>query len=76
MLPVEQPLSLRLTERERPIASLKVKGLTAKQIAIELTRERGAEVTHRTVETHLQNIYRKLGTSDISKIEEYLRSNP
>ncbi len=76
VLPMEQPQSLRLTERERPIASLKVKGLTAKQIAIELTRERGAEVTHRTVETHLQNIYRKLGTSDISKIEEYLRSNP
>jgi DNA-binding SARP family transcriptional activator/DNA-binding CsgD family transcriptional regulator len=44
-----------LTRREREVRELAAKGLAAKEIAEQLV------ISERTVETHLANIYRKLG---------------
>lgn len=47
-----------LTEREEDVISWVAKGLTNKQVAQEL------HISPATVETHLHNIYSKLGVSN------------
>ena len=62
--PRHRTLALRgddLSARERQVARLAVDGLTAREIGEELF------ISSRTVETHLANVYAKLGVR--SKIE-------
>lgn len=65
--------SKKLTEQEIRVALLKVQGFTAKEIARELARVTGEELSHRTVETHIQNIYRKAETRTVPGLLEFLR---
>lgn len=58
----------RLTRREREIARRAASGVPAKEIAAELG------VSHRTVETHLQNAYDKLGVASRSELADLLDS--
>jgi DNA-binding CsgD family transcriptional regulator len=53
-----------LTAREREVALLTVKGLTAKQVGERLV------VSSRTVSNHLQNMYAKLGISSRAELVE------
>ncbi|NEA40539.1 helix-turn-helix transcriptional regulator, partial [Streptomyces sp. SID11385] len=57
-----------LTARERPIAQLAASGLTNKQIAERLF------LSHRTVGTHLYQIYRKLGISSRAALRDALNA--
>jgi DNA-binding CsgD family transcriptional regulator len=67
--PVKTPLE-RLSDRERSVAELIIRGLSTKQIAAELG------VSDRTVDNHRANIRRKLNLTDRSvSIYNYL-SNP
>ena len=52
------PAGHQLTRRERQIAEIAIHGATNRAIAEQLG------LSARTVETHLQNAYRKTGTSD------------
>src|SRR5690606_38624495 len=52
---VDTPTGPALTRREREVRDLAAQGLTARDIAATLV------ISERTVETHLANIYRKLG---------------
>nr|BFE52771.1 hypothetical protein GCM10017745_61980 [Saccharothrix mutabilis subsp. capreolus] len=47
-----------LTEREHKVLTVLAQGLTAEAIA------RRMDISPRTVHRHLQNVYRKLGTTD------------
>ena len=51
-----------LTAREREVAALVARGLTNRQIAAELV------VTERTAETHVQNIFNKLGFTSRAQV--------
>ncbi|MEU6440815.1 LuxR family transcriptional regulator [Streptomyces sp. NPDC047046] len=57
-----------LTARERPIAQLAASGLTNKQIADRLF------LSHRTIGTHLYQIYRKLGISSRAALRDALNT--
>ncbi len=57
-----------LTSREREIATLAAQGSSNKEIADALT------VSVRTVETHLQRVYTKLGVSSRNGLAAVLRS--
>jgi DNA-binding CsgD family transcriptional regulator len=63
----ERPECRALTPRERQIAALLSRGRTNQQIAGALT------VSRRTVENHLQSIYRKLGVSNRTAAAAVLR---
>lgn len=54
-----------LTERETEVLRLVAKGLTARQIAAKLV------VSHRTVESHVQNTLRKLQLHNRSQLVRY-----
>ena len=55
-----------LTNREREVALLAATGLASKQIAIRLS------ISKRTVDTHLDRIYRKLGVAGRAELAEAL----
>lgn len=56
---------LRLTERETEVLRLVAKGLTARQIAARLV------LSHRTVESHVQNTLRKLHLHNRVELARY-----
>jgi DNA-binding NarL/FixJ family response regulator len=56
---------LRLTEREAEVLRLVAKGLTARQIAARLV------LSHRTVESHVQNTLRKLHLHNRVELARY-----
>ena len=56
-----------LSPQERRIAELAGAGATTKQIAVQLT------VSPRTVDTHLRNLYPKLGVTSRAALSEALR---
>lgn len=51
-----------ITEREREVLSLVAKGLSAKEIATRL------EISHRTVESHRNNLMKKLGARNSAEL--------
>jgi len=53
----DRPHEVDLTRREREVAALAAAGLTTREIADRLV------VSMRTIDNHLQHIYRKLGVS-------------
>lgn len=53
---------VRLTRREREVVRLIARGLTNRQIAVEL------DIADRTVDTHVTNIFKKLGVSSRVKV--------
>ena len=53
----DDPLLRTLTEREREVLALLARGLTNKEIAVELT------ITSNTVKRHLKSLFAKLGVS-------------
>lgn len=59
-------LSVRLTPREAEIARLAANGQSNKEIADSLS------ISTRTVESHRNNIYRKLGISNLSELRYYM----
>lgn len=59
-------LPIRLTSREIEIANLAIEGFLNKEIADKLG------ISTRTVETHRNNIYRKLDISNISELRYYM----
>jgi DNA-binding NarL/FixJ family response regulator len=59
-----------LTDREREIGFLAAGGLSSKAIAERLV------VSHRTVENHLQRVYRKLGITSRSELASLLQVRP
>jgi DNA-binding CsgD family transcriptional regulator len=65
--PVQLP---RLTEREHEVAKLAARGWTNRQIASAL------RLSERTVESHLANIYRKLGVPTRAALAALLRTEP
>jgi DNA-binding NarL/FixJ family response regulator len=63
--PAGEPAVPALTERETDVLWLVAKGLTAKQIGERLV------VSHRTVESHVQNTLRKLQLHNRSQLVRY-----
>ncbi|MCE3553675.1 response regulator transcription factor [Pseudonocardia sp. RS11V-5] len=63
--PEGEPAVPALTERETEVLRLVAKGLTAKQIGERLV------VSHRTVESHVQNTLRKLQLHNRSQLVRY-----
>ncbi|MFP5020150.1 response regulator [Pseudonocardia phyllosphaerae] len=61
----DEPAVPALTERETEVLRLVAKGLTARQIASKLV------VSHRTVESHVQNTLRKLQLHNRSQLVRY-----
>lgn len=59
-------LPVKLTSREIEIANLAIEGLLNKEIADRLG------ISTRTVETHRNNVYRKLDISNISELRYYM----
>jgi DNA-binding NarL/FixJ family response regulator len=57
--------TLRLTERETDVLRLVAKGMTARQIAARLV------LSHRTVESHVQNTLRKLHLRNRVELTRY-----
>jgi DNA-binding CsgD family transcriptional regulator len=55
-----------LTKREREVALLAARGLTAKDIAERLF------LSHRTIENHLQHVYEKTGATGRTSLAEVL----
>lgn len=53
-----------LTDREREVLSLLARGLSSKEIAIEL------DISTRTVETHRANLMRKLGVKSVALLTQ------
>ncbi|QOZ52951.1 LuxR C-terminal-related transcriptional regulator [Bradyrhizobium sp. CCBAU 53338] len=53
-------MKAKLTKRQHQVIRLIVEGLTSKQIARKL------ELSHRTVESHRQNAYRRLGVHNVA----------
>lgn len=64
------PDPLDLSRREREIARLTVSGLRRRDIAHELV------ISPRTVDSHLQRIYRKLGVHDRESLAQALAEEP
>jgi DNA-binding NarL/FixJ family response regulator len=58
----------RLSVREREVAQAAADGLTHREIAEALG------LSHRTVETHIHNVYRKLGINDVNSLRSRLNS--
>jgi len=63
--PAGEPAVPALTERETEVLRLVAKGLTAKQIGERLV------VSHRTVESHVQNTLRKLQLNNRAQLVRY-----
>jgi DNA-binding NarL/FixJ family response regulator len=61
----EEPAAPALTDRETDVLRLVAKGMTAKQIGGRLG------LSHRTVETHVQNTLRKLQLHNRSQLVRY-----
>jgi RNA polymerase sigma factor (sigma-70 family) len=62
-----------LSEREQEVAVLTVRGMTNKEIAVQLG------ISAKTVKTHLQNVFRKLKVRrrvQLSALSSYLGSSP
>lgn len=55
-----------LTPREKEVAELAARGLSNRRISEELV------VSVRTVETHLKNVYKKLGVNSRTEVAEKL----
>ena len=55
----------RLTQREKEIARLCCEGLLSKEIADRL------DISQRTVETHKNNIFHKLGINTTAELKKY-----
>ncbi|MFD3442959.1 LuxR C-terminal-related transcriptional regulator [Streptomyces sp. NPDC058685] len=66
---VAVPVSIQLTKREREIAFLVAKRLTNSEIANQ------ANISRRTVENHLQNIYRKIGVATRGELRSQLEGD-
>jgi DNA-binding NarL/FixJ family response regulator len=64
------PHPCQLTARERHVARLAAEGLTNRQIAARWG------VSVRTVESHLQHAYSKLGVSDRARLSQVLTHPP
>ncbi len=58
---------IRLTKRELKIAELCAQGLISKEIAYELN------ISQRTVETHKNNIFKKLGINNTIELVRYMQ---
>jgi RNA polymerase sigma factor (sigma-70 family) len=54
-----------LTEREREVVQLVVKGLSTKEIALQL------DISTRTVETHRANLMRKLNLKSVALLTQF-----
>ena len=54
-----------LTEREREVVRLVVKGLSTKEIATQL------DISTRTVETHRANLMRKLNLKSVALLTQF-----
>jgi DNA-binding NarL/FixJ family response regulator len=64
------PIGPRLTEKQTEVRDLIALGLTAKEIASRLN------ISHRTVEWHREEIYRRMGVSNaIEMIRKMLLSD-
>jgi DNA-binding CsgD family transcriptional regulator len=63
---VAPAVSAELTAREREIAALAAGGLTSREVAERLV------VSVRTVDNHLQRVYRKLGVSRRGELSRLL----
>ena len=61
----EEPAAPAITDRETDVLRLVAKGMTAKQIGARLG------LSHRTVETHVQNTLRKLQLHNRSQLVRY-----
>ena len=66
VIPLTLPATVRLTPREREIAVLAANGVGSQEIAASLV------LSVRTVDNHLQNVYRKLGTRSRRKLRRVL----
>ena len=66
-VPTETPASSedRLTQREKEVARLCCEGLLSKEIADRL------DISQRTVETHKNNIFHKLGINTTAELKKY-----
>jgi predicted ATPase/DNA-binding CsgD family transcriptional regulator len=64
--PPQAPLSIALTEREREVAVLVARGLTNKQIADQL------RLAPRTVGTHLEHVFAKLGVQARAEVAVWI----
>jgi two-component system response regulator FixJ len=53
-----------LTDREREVLAALVRGLSSKEIAVEL------DISTRTVETHRANLMRKLGVKSVALLTQ------
>ncbi|MFF3313663.1 LuxR C-terminal-related transcriptional regulator [Streptomyces sp. NPDC002952] len=62
--------SLALTRREQEIAQLAASGLSSQEIANQLT------ISVRTINNHLQGIYKKLGITNRQQLMQVFRENP
>jgi DNA-binding NarL/FixJ family response regulator len=71
MLDAEETLSVKslLTRKEKQVAYLVYKGLSAKDIAEKLG------VSYKTVEVHRHHIYQKLGIQKASMLMLYVKDN-
>ena len=58
--------AVKLTAREIEIARLSAKGLLSKEIAARFN------ISQRTVETHKNNLYRKLGINNSAELVSYM----
>lgn len=68
--PVEDcPVDDRFTDRERGIIFLSLQRLSSKRIGLRL------QISHRTVENRLQDIYLKLGIHNVWQLDDYCRQH-
>lgn len=63
--PADKTSTLSITPRERQVLCRIARGKTSKQIAAELT------ISLRTVNTHRENLARKLGTSSVAGLTRF-----
>ena len=64
---MEEMPDIKLTKREHEIAELCAKGKLNKEIAAELG------ISQRTVETHKNNLFRKLGINNTIELMRYMQ---
>ena len=62
-------MSTALTKTERKVMVLKAEGFYSSEIAIKLGSRK------RTVETHLYNIYKKIGVRNLAELVKFVNEN-